>query len=75
MAQTLLRLASDTTAHRPPDARRLGMVVAHLVTAMFAHTLRADSGYHASSTVWIRADGVRGPAMEPWPASGLRVVG
>ncbi|WP_439677925.1 helix-turn-helix domain-containing protein [Embleya sp. MST-111070] len=42
LAQTLLRLTSDTTAYPAPDARRLGMVVAHLVTAMFAHALRAD---------------------------------
>ncbi|MFE5330468.1 helix-turn-helix domain-containing protein [Embleya sp. NPDC056575] len=42
LAQTLLRLASDTTAYPVPDALRLGMVVADLVTAMFAHALRAD---------------------------------
>ncbi|WP_371863264.1 helix-turn-helix domain-containing protein [Embleya hyalina] len=42
LAQTLLRLASDTTAYVPPDALRLGVVVADLVTAMFARALRTD---------------------------------
>ncbi|MFF3332562.1 helix-turn-helix domain-containing protein [Streptomyces sp. NPDC002888] len=42
LAQFLTQLASDTGAYQPQDAPRLGIVVADLVTAVFAHTLDAD---------------------------------
>ncbi|MEU9186636.1 AraC family transcriptional regulator [Streptomyces sp. NPDC048484] len=42
LAQLLVQLASDTGPYRPPDAPRLGTVVADLVTAVFAHAVDDD---------------------------------
>ncbi|WP_329213271.1 AraC family transcriptional regulator [Streptomyces sp. NBC_01485] len=41
LAQFLLQLVADTSAHQPADAPRLGTVVADLVTALFAHAVDA----------------------------------
>ncbi|MDI5964476.1 helix-turn-helix domain-containing protein [Streptomyces sp. SL13] len=43
LAQFLAQMAADTSAYRPADGPRLGLVLTDLVTALFAHTLDADS--------------------------------
>ncbi|WP_432093443.1 helix-turn-helix domain-containing protein [Streptomyces sp. bgisy100] len=43
LGQFLTQLTADTTAYRPSDAPRLGMVVTDLVTALFAHVLEDEN--------------------------------
>ncbi|GAA1987410.1 AraC family transcriptional regulator [Kitasatospora viridis] len=58
LAQFLTQLAADTSPYHPTDAPRLSTVIAHLTTALFAHTLDADAALPPESrrrTLFLRA--------------------